>query len=236
MDINKLYIYGCSFSHDYWISKDNVYPHMLAKRLKKDYISRAEPASCHDEIFHKFTKDLNKFTKGDFIVYQFTSENREGYMINNDSLYLSSAALRRNLKEYAYILDTFGKGRTEYKVSDSQLITLLDYIDVWTPHSKYYKYNRVFNMLEFLKNSIGINYVMIFLDNGFQKYVTKNYIKFPIESDTDNLSICDWVVENKWTLGDSRPEEVPYDSHPDELGHMGIYNKILSYIQNDECK
>jgi hypothetical protein len=209
---------------------------MLSKELSVGYISRAEPASCHDESFNKLTKDLSRFKKDDFIVYQFTSGNREGYMINNDSLYMSSASLTRNLQHYAYILDTWGKGRTDYKVSDSQLITLLDYIEVWTPKTLYYKYNRVFNMLEFLKKTIGINYVMIFLDDSFEKYVSKNYIKFPINSNKNNISIMDWVVENKWTLGDSRPNDVPDDAHPDELGHKNMYDKILNYIKTNECK
>jgi hypothetical protein len=236
MDINQIYTYGCSFSYNFWIRRDDIYPHLLSKKFKKDYISRAEPSICHDETFHRLTKDLTKFKKDDFIVYQFTSSHREGFMINNDSLYLSTASLNRNLKNYAYVLDTWGRGRTEYKVSDSQLITLMDYMDNWTKHTLYYKYNRVFNMLEFLKKTIGINYVMIFLDDDFEKYVSKNYIKFPIESNENNTSICSWVVENKWTLSDSRPEDVPDDKHPDELGHKGIYDKIVSYIENDECK
>lgn len=238
MDINQFYIYGCSFSYNFWISEDMAYPHMLSKTFNKDYISRAEPATCHDESFNKLIEDLSRFKKDDFIVYQFTSDNREGFMLNDDSLYLSTAALTltNNLKEFAYILDTWGKGRTKYKVSDSQLITLLDYIDAWTPYTLYYKYNRVFNMLEFLKNSIGINYVMIFLDNGFNKYVTKNYIKFPIESNSNNLSILYWIMNNKLTLSDSRPDELPTDKHPDELGHKGICDKIISYIENNECK
>ena len=154
-------------------------------------------------------------------------------MINNDALYLTSAALKRDLKYYAFILDRWGKGRKEYKVSDSQLITLLDYIDAWTPHSLYYKYIRVFNTLEFLKKTVGINYVMIFLDNDFEKFVTKNYIKFETEKNENNLSIMNWAHENKWTLGDSRPTDVPDDKHPDEKGHYGIYEKILEYINEN---
>lgn len=236
MDINQFYIYGCSFSHNFWIKQDDIYPHLLSKKFNKNYVSRAEPSICHDESFHRFTKDLSRFKKDDFIVYQFTSAHREGFMINDDSLYLSTASLSRNLNDYAYVLDNWGKGRIEYKVSDSQLITLLDYIDNWTKYTLYYKYIRVFNMLEFLKKSIGLNYVMIFLDNDFEKYVTKNYIKFPIKTIEKNISICNWAVENKWTLGDSRPDDVLNDSHPDELGHKGIYDKIVSYIENDECK
>ena len=233
MNIDQLYIYGCSFSYEYWISKDNIYPHLLSKKLNKQYVTRAESATCHNEMYHRLTKDLVNFQKDDFIVYQFTSGNREGYMINNDSLYLTSAALKRDLKYYAFILDRWGKGRKEYKVSDSQLITLLDYIDAWTPHSLYYKYLRVFNTLEFLKNTIGINYVMIFLDNDFEKFVTKNYIKFTTQKNENNLSIMNWVHENKWTLGDSRPTDVPDDKHPDEKGHYGIYEKILQYINEN---
>lgn len=236
MKVDQFYIYGCSFSHDFWISKDDIYPHLLSKKMKREYVTRAEPAICHDETYLRLTKDLDRFQKNDFIVYQFTSGDREGYMINNDSLYLTSSALSRDLKYYAYVLDRWGKGRKEYKVSDAQLITLLDYIDAWTPKTLYYKYHRVFNTLEFLKNTVGINYVMIFLDNKFNKYLTKNYIKFPIDTIPDNNSILFWARENNWNLGSSRPKEVPEDMHPDEKGHFGVFEKILEYIENDGCK
>lgn len=230
MNVNKIYIYGCSFSVNFWIGEENIYPNLLSKHFNVEYINRADSATCHNEAYLRLTNDLKNFEKDDLIVYQFTSSDREGYMVNDDSLYFTTAALTKDLKRFAWILDRWGKGRTTYKVSDKQLEILLDYMDGWVCYTKFHKFNRVVNTLEFLKNKVGVNYCLLFLDDGFEKYKNPNKIVFPIKKNKNNNSILDWGVENKFTLGDSRPNEVPYDNHPDEKGHYGIFENIIKKI------
>ena len=233
MKINKLYVYGCSISSPYWMRENDAYPYLVSKELNCPYVRRSETALCHNETFNRFTNDLNLFKKDDLIIYQFTAGDREGYKLKND-LYLTSALLSEDLNYFAHILNTYGKGRINYNVSDKQLITLLDYIEQWGKHTYYYKYHRVINLLEFLKEKIGINYLTLFLSDDFEKYNPKNSIKFPIEKNENNLSIQKWVYQNKWTLNYSKPKEAGNDQHPDERGHLEIANKIISYI--NDCK
>lgn len=233
--INKLYTYGCSFSSDWWIDEEQTYTALVSKQLGCDYIRRAEPAICNNEIYHRLTKDFELFNEGDFIIYQFTALDRGGYWVNNDSLYITTSLLTEDVDMNTLVLNEWGVGREKYEISDSDLIKLLDYNNVWERHSLFYKYNIVHNTLEFLKEKYNVNYVMLFLDNYFQKFCTNNYIEFPIETNPKSVSIRDWVVMNNLTIADSNPIRPKWDTHPNEKAQYHIASKILKFIKN-ECK
>lgn len=233
--INKLYTYGCSFSSDWWINEEQTYTSLVANQLKCDYVRRSEPAICNNEIYHRLTKDFDLFKKDDFIIYQFTASDRGGYYVNDDSLYITTSLLTPDVEMNTLVLNEWGVGREKYEVSDEHLLKLLDYSIVWEKHSIFYKYNIAYNTLEFLKESIGVNYVMLFLDNGFSKFCKNNTIKFPLKSDENNYSLNNWAMENKLTIADSNSIRPKWDTHPNEKAQYHIASKILKFIKN-ECE
>lgn len=231
--INNIYTYGCSFSYPFWIDESKTYTSLLSKKYKCNYYNKSFPALCNDEIFTRLTNDLDKFKKDDLIVYQFTAYGREGFYINNnDDKYLSTAGLSRNPKENREMLDKWAGGRDTFKVTDNDIELLLDYTNTWSIYTLRNRFYRVFNLLEFLKKNVGINYQFLFFDNLYYRFCGNiDVIKFPLKNNVNNTSIIDWVVENKITLSDSHTGVDPNDKHPNEYGHMGIFDKIVEKIE-----
>ena len=229
--INKIHTYGCSFSYPFWIDEEKTYTHLVSKEYNCDYTNRSFPALCNDEIFNNLTNDLNQFVKNDLIIYQFTSIYREGFHINEET-YFSTAGISRDHGENKVMLDKWSGGRDKFQVTDNQIDTLLDYTDSWSIHSIKHRFYRVYNLLEYLKNNVGIKYRFLFLDNFFNRFPEmETSIKFPIKNNYNNVSILDWVVENKLTLSDTNTGVHPNDKHPNEFGHQEIANKIISSIK-----
>ena len=230
--IGNIHTYGCSFSYPFWIDESKTYTKLLSEKYKSNYFNKSFPALCNDEIFTRLTNDLGEFKKDDLIIYQFTAYNREGYYINNDDKYLTTAGLSRSHKENREMLDKWAGGRDNYRVTDNDIEILLDYANTWSIYTLRNRFYRVYNLLEYLKNSVGIKYQFLFLDNLYYRFCDNiDVIKFPLKNNQNNTAIIDWTVESKVTLSDSNTGVDPNDKHPNEHGHMGIYNKIVEKLE-----
>jgi hypothetical protein len=176
---------------------------------------------------------MDSFNKNDLIIYQFTSGNREGFMLNDD-FYYSSAGICSSLKETTDIMNSWGGGRDKYPFNDDKILSLMSYLNDWGYDNLFYKYNRVDKLLKFLKNKIGINYYYLFLDDSFKNIAqSDSSLYFPLNDIESTLSIKDWISKNKLTLKDSKPD-FPLgdnDMHPNEIAHQiisdVIYNKLI---------
>jgi len=220
--INKIWTFGCSFSTDHYMSMSETYTGVLSEKLGVEYENHAESAMCHEECFNRLTYNMNRFNKDDLIIYQFTAGTREGFKINND-FYYTSAGLTRDLNLMFDLMNKYSGGRDKFPITNEQFILLCDYMNHWAPHTIYHKYHRVFNTLSFLQSKIGIKYRILCLDNDFKAFRTEHFINLPTTSDENNLSIMNWVDENKWTLGDTKSDQVmKTDKHPNEEGHYNI--------------
>lgn len=226
--INKIHTYGCSFSFQYWIDEKETYTHKLSERLNCTYSNKSFPGLCHNETYHRLLSDIESFDKNDLIIYQFTSGNRDGFMLN-DNFYYSSAGICSSLQETIDIMDNWGGGRHIYPFSDDKLLSLISYLNDWGYDNLFYKYNRVDKVLKFLKNKIGINYYYLFLDSSFEKYInTDSTISFNAYDGESMISIKDWICKNKLSLKDSK-RDYPFDEndkHPNEIAHQIISNTI----------
>jgi len=230
--INNIYTYGCSFSYPFWIDESKTYTKLLSEKYNCRYFNKSFPALCNDEIYNRLTQDLQEFKKDDLIIYQFTAYNREGYYINGGDKYLTTAGLSRSHKENREMLDKWAGGRDNFKVSDNDIEILLDYANTWSIYTLRNRFYRVYNLLEYLKNNVGIKYQLLFLDNLYYRFCgNMDVIKFPLKNNPNNTAIIDWTVENKVTLSDTNTGVDPNDKHPNEFGHMGIFEKIVEKIE-----
>jgi hypothetical protein len=222
-----IYTYGDSFSYDFWIAKDETYSHLLSQKLGIDYVNRSFPALCHHEIFQRLTDDLQCFQSGDIIVYQFTAGEREGIMIDGTK-YFSSAGVSPSMKETREILDRHAGGRDTFKISDDDIILLWSFCNNIGKHTISHKYKRVENLLKFLEKTIGITFVMLFLDSKFDDIVDpQKGVKFD-----ESYSIMDWAIVNRIRLSDTPREGIhPEDAHPNVEGHRRIAEKIYEHLK-----
>lgn len=242
----KIYTFGCSFSAPYWLEEEKTYTSLLAKNYNCEESNNSKPADCNDAIFLKFTDHLPDFKENDLIIYQFTSYNREGFYINNHKKYFSTAGLSPDPEHNRKLLDEFGGGRAKYKITDDEIMTLLDYTSIWSIYSLRNKFLRVYNILQYLKEEKNIDYQVLFLDNLFSSIVSSyNLLKLPTRSNELNVGIKEWVTANKLRLIDmptvyhkQRDEHISIeeagiykqDKHPNEKAHELIAKAIMNKL------
>jgi hypothetical protein len=222
-----IYTYGDSFSYRFWIEEEETYTYKLATKVGLKYENRSFPAICNHEIFQRLTEDLGSFKRGDIIIYQFSAGEREGLMINDGNKYFSSAGISPSIKETRNTLDKYAGGRDTFEISDDNIMLLLSYCHRLGEFTISHKYKRVENLLKFLEKTIGIRYVMLFLDSKFDKFLDReNSINFD-----DGFSIMDWAIKNKLRLSDTPREGIhENDAHPNIEGHFQISEKIYEHI------
>lgn len=230
MKNNKIYTYGCSFSYPFWIEENETYTHILSELLECDHINKSFPALCHNETYHRLLSDIDEFKKNDLIVYQFTSGNREGFMMDNHSFYYSSAGIANTIEETVETMNKWGGGRSKYPMTDEQIMSIMGYINDWGEHTLFYKYNRVNKLLTHLEKTIGIKFVYLFLDSNFHSFIDNNTILFP-DGNSTTPSILKWVSDNKLALSDYRNDVHPLDKHPNHFAHKIIGGKIFEHLK-----
>lgn len=232
--INKIYTYGCSFSYNFWIDENETYTNKIARYLNVEYKNNSFPAMCHNLIYEKLLIDSLEFNKNDLIIYQFTSGNREGYILDNN-FYYTSAGIGKTVKETVDVFNAWGGGREKYPMTDNQIEILIDYINNWGDYTLDFKFRKVNHLMQLLEKKIGIKYVYLFLDNKFDRFESLNKINFPTPTNDKNYAIIEYVSENKLTLSDSNKGSDKNDKHPNETGHTHIADRIINYLENEIC-
>lgn len=248
----KIFSFGCSFSTQTVVPTEYFWLDMLSKKLGCKYESWGNGGTDVHESFLRLTSCLSDFQKGDLIIYQFTDHNRIGYQY--DGFYSTTAIFtRENLKE---TLEYFEYVRKVVKLdkSDEDYQILYEFSDKWADGQIFFHYWRVWNLLTFLKEKIGIQFVLLFLDQTWTKVIPERHYshipKFPIPEGfkTDrydlsdpkqNVSLSHFIWNNKFAV--AHEEEVfksrgyywySADGHPGLKGHEAISSILYDHIIN----
>lgn len=233
--MNSLHSFGCSFSYHINIPEDKPYPVLLSKYLKLDHQQYAFPALCNDEIFSRLISNIDKFKKGDVITYQFTFPTRKGFLVDYSN-YESSAG---------FLDDTLISKETVKKnlFANPSLIDLLVSNAEYSEMFLYHTVQRAVKLLLYLKENVGISFRLLFINNDFQKLVTKMnepkkilrvdkpdydvtdrfFLSFKDEivlMDNSSIGLHDYMSANNLTVSAS-------DNHPNVQGHNHIFEQIV---------
>lgn len=238
--MSKLYSFGCSFSWNIAIEYDQSYPVLVSKHLNLELQHLAAPALCNDEIFSRFISNLDKYQEGDLITYQFTYPARKGFFVEN-SHYESSAGFFSDTAK-----DNNGRLRTNVFANQKVVDYLFANVEFCSMFL-YFTVQRVVTVLDYLKQSRGVNYKILFINEEFAELVYKmnsNYrnlrvdgkdmyevkdrffIKFldnVITMDNTTIGISEYIEANNLTVDQ-------YDKHPGVAGHRFLADRIISTL------
>lgn len=224
--MNKLWIFGCSFSSGYLdVPREKSYGNLIANELGMSISNLANPGRSNDMLFYELMKNVENISNNDKIIFQFSSFDRIGHFTSeNEYSYFSTAGLPQLGIEHKIKEDPF-------KLFDKkQLEGLLEYIVEWHPKTWKFQIDNTFRLLDFLKDTKNVNYSILYMLNDYVK-LNKHVVKLPINGNSDNLSMHDFVVDNKLTLSDDFPSKYQYyDSHPGISGHEKLKEILLNKL------
>lgn len=237
-----IYSFGCSFSTNYMVPLENFWLDILAKDLGDTYESWGNGGTEVHEAFHRLTWSMRDFKKGDIIIYQFTEHHRVGLRHNN--YYVSTSSLKHKsvnetLNEIHFLKEVIGIDKT-----DEEYLTLLEFSNTWMDGQMYHNYWRVWNLLKYLEDTVGIKFVLLFLDQTWANVIQKSHYShiptfkipanFPMDS---NISLELFCAQNKLAIKDDvkylQQKQYKEDGHPSELGHLEIANILIKHLKND---
>lgn len=221
--MKKLWIFGCSFSSGYLtVPQEKTYGNLLAEEMGLEIKNMAHPGRSNDMIFYDLLSNINNINNDDYIIFQFTSFDRVGFFLNNNtSSYFSSAGLPQ------LGIDVKIKEEPFNKFSKEELKTLIKHIIEWGPNRWKFDLDNTINLLNYLQNTKNVNYFLLFmLDNYLIN--TEKVIKFPTMTNHNNVSLSNFLNENKLTISDEQPHSYGnYDPHPGFIGHEKIKDIII---------
>jgi hypothetical protein len=226
--MKNIWTFGCSFSSGYLdVPQEKTYNSLIANELGKTSKNISNPGNCNDKIFFDFTNNIDNIKRGDKIIYQFTSFNRVGFFddFNDIKTYFSSAGIpelgvkhKKKEKEFS-------------KYTLKELDALLSYILIWQDKRNRFILDNSINLLEHLKKTKKIDYIIIFLKNDCE-FLNDNVLNLPIDDNQTNISLNDYLDFNKLTLGHEFSEKYKFgDTHPGFSGHEKIKELILNKKQ-----
>jgi hypothetical protein len=74
--MKTLYVNGCSFVSDHTVNNDNLYPSILAKKLKTNIVNKGMPGCCNRRIIRTTVKDSMCFDSDTFVLISLTQTVR----------------------------------------------------------------------------------------------------------------------------------------------------------------
>lgn len=222
--MNKIWTFGCSFSSGHLdVPREKSYSNLIANELNYEIKNLAEAGNSNDKILFDLMNNLENINNDDIIFFQFSSFNRIGHFID-DNTYFSTAGMpelgvKHKMKEYIFS-----------DIPEYDLEILLDYILSWQDKRRKFDLDNSLNLLSYLQQTKNVKYFILYLTNEYYK-ITDNTLVLPIENNVNNVSINDFVVANKLTLSDDFPEKYTYfDSHPGISGHEELKKIILNKL------
>lgn len=224
--MSKFWIFGCSFSSGYLnVPKEKSYGNLLGEEMGMEVINMANPGRSNDMLFYELLSNLDKINQGDRIIYQFSSFDRIGHFVDDNYYsYFSSAGLPQlgidhKIKEQPFNL-----------YHKKQLESLLEYIVEWHPKTWKFQLDNTFRMLDFIRDTKKVKYSVLYMLNDYV-YRNEHVISLPTNKNINNVSIHDYMIENKLTISDDFPDEYEYfDSHPGISGHKKLKEIILNTL------
>lgn len=224
--MKNIWIFGCSFSAVHTnIEKEVLYGTLISEELNLNLNNLSIAGYSNDKMFYELCNNIDKIEDGDIIIYQFTAFDRIGHFIDsNVSSYFSTAGLPQRGIEESLKFEFFKKFKKE------DLEVLIEYIHAWQPLRLKFQYDPPIKILKFLKKTKNIKYVVTYMIDEFYE-IDENTLILPTEKNKNNISIVDFLMENKSTVHHDFPERYDYpDAHPGVSGHKLLKEMILKKL------
>lgn len=246
-----IYSYGCSFSTQQLVPTENFWLDILAKHYDSKYESWGSGGSEYHEAYHRMLGCLHEFKKGDLIVFQFTEHFRVAVMPNN--YYLTTAMLSRstqneNLHNLKYLREFMKIDKT-----DEDFLSVWQFSNIWSDSQMFYHYWRVWNLLTYLKETVGIEFIFLFLDQMWMNIVPKEHyshiplfpvkqpyhdVKYEVKDPSKNVSLGRWCLYEEVAIMHeeqyfNHPSYHPQDGHPGDSGNRRIAETIINHIADN---
>lgn len=224
--MKNLWIFGCSFSSTHLnVGEESLYGTLLSKELGLNLYNLAKAGNSNDKMFYDLCDNIDKIDEGDIIIYQFSSFDRIGHFINQDyHSYFSTAGLPQ------LGIDEKMKDLNYQNFKREDLENLIEYIYSWQPLRIKFLFDSPIKILKFLEKTKNVKYITSYMVDEF-KQIDKNTLILPIEREQNNVSINDYLMENKATVHHDFPDRYDYpDSHPGVSGHKLLKEMILKKL------
>jgi len=224
--MRNLWIFGCSFSSTHLnIDEEVLYGTLMGQELNLNVRNFAKAGNSNDKLFYDLCDNIDNIQDNDIVIYQFSSFDRIGHFHDdNYHSYFSTAGLPQlgideKMKDGNY---------ANFKREDLEI--LIEYIFSWQPLRVKFLFDSPIKILKFLKETKNIKYITTYMIEEFYK-IDDNTLVLPIERNQNNVSINDFLMENKVTVHHDFPERYDYpDSHPGVSGHKLLKEMILKKL------
>lgn len=227
--------------------KDKFWLNILAKHYNVEYEGWGVGGSEVHEAYHKLLWSMKDFKKGDLIIFEFTDHERTGINFNNR--YITTASLPTNEKDLMYLIN-FNNQVLNLNKNKGDYASLYEFATTWAYGQMFYHYWMVWNLLEYLKNTVGIDFILLSIDQTWTHVIPKeHYINIPYfpainpqytpiyqtPDPTKNISLSYFCWDHGTHVGnDERYKDVPGwhvgDGHPGESGNAEITKYIIKHI------
>jgi hypothetical protein len=214
--MNKLFVFGCSFStgfggHDYNIEVDKTWPKLLADKLNLELDNSAHAGQCNWVSILHFIDKRDEMQKGDVVIFEFTFFDRfniyptRAQLIDLEAFFINhKQGLNDVMKEYKDIsFNWFKKQILKWCVDNDIKLC------VWSAegqiHQQFYQYSDIINFMP-APNSTNDKPNYSFYD----KWQNEAYEQHIVKKDGE------------------------IDRHFNELGHERMTNHIYSIINENE--
>jgi hypothetical protein len=244
----KLYSYGCSFSTRQLVPREKSWVYLTAKHYDVKYEAWGVGGSEYHEAYHKLLFSMKQFKKGDLIIFQFTDHNRIG--LNFENRYFTTASLPNNegiklSSKINYHNDVLNINR-----DFEDYTSLYEFANTWSIGQIFYHYWMVWNLLEYLKETVGIDFILLFLDQTWTNVIPPEHYKnipyFPCKNPQEtptyklkdpcrNVSLGYFCWDQRLAIGldesySHDPIWHPNDGHPGDDGNKEISRLIIKHI------
>jgi hypothetical protein len=207
------------------IDEEVLYGTLMGQELNLNVRNFAKAGNSNDKLFYDLCDNIDNIQDNDIVIYQFSSFDRIGHFHDdNYHSYFSTAGLPQlgideKMKDGNY---------TNFKREDLEI--LIEYIFSWQPLRVKFLFDSPIKILKFLKETKNIKYITTYMIEEFYK-IDDNTLVLPIERNQNNVSINDFLMENKVTVHHDFPERYDYpDSHPGVSGHKLLKEMILKKL------
>jgi hypothetical protein len=207
------------------IDEEVLYCTLMGQELNLNVRNFAKAGNSNDKLFYDLCDNIDNIQDNDIVIYQFSSFDRIGHFHDdNYHSYFSTAGLPQlgideKMKDGNY---------ANFKREDLEI--LIEYIFSWQPLRVKFLFDSPIKILKFLKETKNIKYITTYMVEEFYK-IDDNTLVLPIERNQNNVSINDFLMENKVTVHHDFPERYDYpDSHPGVSGHKLLKEMILKKL------
>lgn len=246
-----IYSYGCSFSTNQLVTTEDFWVDILAKHYNTKYEAWGTGGNEYHEAFHRLLGCIHEFKKDDLIVFEFTDHNRIGVVV--DGKYLTTAILTRPDSEETLKNIQYHRIYHNIKKNDEDYSSLYDFSNIWADSQMFYHYWRVWNLLTYLQETVGIHFVLLFLDQTWANIIPEDHYKnipyfeligdyhgyenpkFKINQNDKNISLARFCYDRNATIGGNDkyredPRWHPLDGHADDKGNRLFVEQIVNHI------